>query len=125
MKNLCRLDDGRFVCSLSNNNIIVFNKRTFKSDIIIKEIDSEISDIIRLDSNILAICIKDKKIILYQVKGNNYINFQTLNDHKSWVNKIIDINNKYLVSCSSDQSIIFYYKYYKYAIHHRYLSFNG
>ena len=67
---------------------------------------------------------KGYKIILYQVKGNNYINFQSLNDHKNWVSKIIEINNKYIVSCSSDQSIIFYYKYYKYRILHR-LSTNG
>ena len=62
IENLCRLDDGRLVGSLSNNNIIVFNKRTFKSDIIIKEIDSSIDDIFRLVSNILAICIKDTKL---------------------------------------------------------------
>jgi len=35
---------------------------------------------------------------------------QTLNYHTGSVNKIIEIENKYLVSCSSDKSIIFYLK---------------
>ena len=35
---------------------------------------------------------------------------QTLSDHNGWVYKIIEIENKYLVSCSEDKSIIFYLK---------------
>ena len=36
---------------------------------------------------------------------------QTLSDHNGWVYKIIEIENKYLVSCSEDKSIIFYLKH--------------
>ena len=47
---------------------------------------------------------------LFNIKGNNYNILQTLNDHTGPVYKIIELKNKYLVSCSPDKSIIFYLK---------------
>ena len=63
-----------------------------------------------MSSGIIATCSKDNTIILFNIKGNNYDILQTLNYHTSYVNKIIELKNKYLVSCSSDKSIIFYLK---------------
>ena len=68
------------------------------------------SCIIQLSSGILATCSYDKTIKLFNIKGNNYNIIQNLNDHTGGVNKIIEIENKYLVSCSDDKSIIFYLK---------------
>ena len=40
----------------------------------------------------------------------NYELLQVLNYHKSYINSIIQLNNKDLVSCSIDKSIMFYSK---------------
>ena len=52
----------------------------------------------------------DKTIKLYNINENEYKVIQTLNEHKDEVNKIIELKNKQLVSCSCDNSIIFYNK---------------
>ena len=44
------------------------------------------------------------------IKDNRYKILQTLNYHTSSVYKIIELKNKSLVSCSSDNSIKFYNK---------------
>ena len=49
-------------------------------------------------------------IKLYNINENEYKVIQTLNEHKDFVNKIIELKNKQLVSCSLDKSIIFYNK---------------
>ena len=66
--------------------------------------------ITQLSSGIIASCSKDKTIKLFNIKGNNYNILQTLNYHSNYVYKIIELKNKYLVSCSYDRSIIFYLK---------------
>ena len=49
-------------------------------------------------------------IKLYNINKNEYKVIQTLNEHKNWVTKIIELKNKQLASCSWDKSIIFYNK---------------
>ena len=44
------------------------------------------------------------------INENEYEVIQTLIDHKNNINKIIELKNKQLVSCSYDKSIIFYNK---------------
>ena len=63
-----------------------------------------------MSSGIIASCSDDNTIKLFNIKGNNYNILQTLNDHANSVYKIIELKNKYLVSCSYDESIIFYSK---------------
>ena len=102
------LDDGRLVSGSDDCKIIVYNKTTFKPDIIIKEHKNEVNCIVKLSSNILGSC--SKTIILFKIDNNNYEILQTLNEHKDKIFKIIELSNKYLVSCSQDCSIIFYLK---------------
>ena len=45
---------------------------------------------------------------IYNINNNEYKVVQTLNYHTHCVNQIIELNNKKLVSCSDDKSIIFY-----------------
>ena len=63
-----------------------------------------------MSSGIIASCSNDKTIKLFNIKGNNYNIIQTLNYHTNSIYKIIELKNKYLVSCSTDKSIIFYLK---------------
>ena len=63
-----------------------------------------------MSSGIIASCSSDETIKLFNIKENNYNILQTLNYHTNYVFKIIELKNKYLVSCSKDKSIIFYLK---------------
>ena len=94
-----------------DNSIIIYNNKTFKRDIIIREHNNFIYCLKQLSSGILASGSVDKKINLYNINGNEYNLIQTLTYHIDALTKIIELNNTKLVSCSSDKSIIFYYKY--------------
>ena len=107
--SLCILDDGRLVSSSIDKQIIIYNKKTYKPDLIIKEFNDWISCIIKLKRNILASCSYDSYIKLFKIKDNNYEILQIL---KHWraVNKIIELKNTNLASCSDDKSIILFQK---------------
>ena len=104
------MNDGRLVSCSMDNSIIIYNKETYKPEIIIKEHSEVVNYIIQLSSGILASCSNDESIKLFNIKENKYEVLQTLNDHTDWVFKIIELKNKTLVSCSFDNSIIFYIK---------------
>ena len=107
---LCELKDGRLVSGSRDNSIIIYNKNTYRPDLIIKEHSGCILCIIQLSTGELVSCSNDKTIKIYNIKGVQYEVLQTLNYHKESVNKILELKNKILVSCSSDSSIIFYLK---------------
>ena len=104
------LKDGRFVTGSGDKSIIIYNNKTFKSELTIKEHNDYIYCLTQLSSGILASCSGDKTIKLYNIKANEYQVIQTINYHTNSVYKIIELNNKKLVSCSGDESIIFYFK---------------
>ena len=105
---LAVMNDGRLVSGSLDKSIIIYNKETFKPDLVIKEHSNWVNCIIQLRSGILASCSKDKSIKLLNIKGNEYNFLQSLRYHKDSIRKIIELNNKVLVSCSNDSSIIFY-----------------
>ena len=104
------LNDGRLISGSADNSIIIYNKATYIPDLIIKEHKSIVLYITQLSSGIIATCSSDEIIKLFNIKGNNYYILQTLNYHTNSVYKIIELKNKYIVSCSRDESIIFYVK---------------
>ena len=108
---LCVLNDGRLVSGSADNSIIIYNKNTFQLDLIIKEHNNSICFLIQLSSGELVSCSEDKTIKLFNIKGVQYEILQTLNYHTSTVNKVLELKNKTLISCSCDSSIIFYLKY--------------
>ena len=107
---LAVLNDGRLVSGSVDQNIIIYNKKTYQPDLIIKEHNDYIRCILQLSSGQLASFSADKTIKLFNIKKNNYEILQTLNYHEEEVYKIIEIKNKYLISCSEDKSVIFYFK---------------
>ena len=107
---LAVMNDGRLISGSHDKSIIIYNKRTFQPDLIIKEHNSWICYITQLNSGVLASCSDDKTIKLFKIKENNYEVLQTLNYHKDRASRIIELNNKTLVSSSLDSSIIFYIK---------------
>jgi len=104
------LKDGSLVYGFYDKSIIIYNKESYKPDLIIKEHKDSVYCITILNSGILASYLEDKTIKLFNIKDKEYNILQTLNYHTSTVFKIIELKNKSLISCSSDNSIIFYKK---------------
>ena len=104
------LKDGRIATGSKDKEIIVFNNKTFKPDLTIKEHNGVVVNMIELSTGYLASCSEDKTIKIYDVGLKTYKVIQTLKDHTGWVSKIIELNNKQLVSCSKDKTLIFYNK---------------
>ena len=102
------LKDGRIATGSKDKEIIVFNNKTFKPDLTIKEHNGVVVNMIELSTGYLASCSEDKTIKIYDVGLKTYKVIQTLKDHTGWVSKIIELKNKQLVSCSKDKTLIFY-----------------
>ena len=110
VKCLSLLKDGRLVSGSRDNSIIIYNKETYKSDLIIKEHKGSVYCITTLSSGILASCSADKTIKLFNIKDKIYQVLQTLKYHTNSIYKIIEHKNESLISCSLDKLIIFYNK---------------
>ena len=104
------LNDGRLATGSWDNSIIIFNKKSFKPDLKIREHMDDVVSLIQLSSGILCSASNDKTIKLYNINGNTYNVLQTLTYHTSLMGKIIELSNHKLVSSSQDGSIIFYCK---------------
>ena len=104
------LNDGRFATCSYDRSLIIYDKKKFKSDLIIKIHDDSINYILQLSTGLLASCSDDHTIKILNINSNNYEVLQILNDHKGSIYKIIELSNKKLVSCSDDSSIIVYSK---------------
>ena len=104
------LNDGRFATCSMDKSIIIYNKKTFKPDLIIKEDICTVIYIMQLSSGMLASISNDHTIKIFNIKNNNYKILQTLNDHKTFAFRIIELNKEKLVSCSIDFSIMIYSK---------------
>ena len=76
------LKDGRFVTGSLDKSIIIYNNKTFKPDLTIKEHNGSVRSVIKLNSGELVSCSDDKTIKLYNINENEYKVIQTLNEHK-------------------------------------------
>ena len=104
------MNDGRLVSGSADNSIIIYNKTTYKPEIVIKEYKSSVCCVTQLSSGILASCSGDTTIKLFKIQGLKYEIVQTLNNHNGAVYKIVELKNKKLASCSADSSIFLYFK---------------
>ena len=102
------LNDGRLVSGSRDCLIIIYNKKSYKPDLIIKNHNRAVLCLCKLNSGILISCSEDKTIKLFKIKGNEYENIQIVIYHKATVYKIIELKCKLLASCSKDATIIFY-----------------
>ena len=104
------LNDGRFATGSGDNSIVIYNNKTFKPDLTIKEHSNSVYSLIQLKSGILVSGSYDNTTKLFNINGNNYNLIQTLKEHTSYITKLLELNNNKLVTCSGDKSIIFYFK---------------
>ena len=101
IRSLCFLRDGRLV-SGGENGIVVHNKDSFQSDILIKNVTT--LSICVLKNGNLASC-DNGEINIYEVDGNDYRNIHKLKGHTDWVNKLVELEDGRLCSCSRDKTI--------------------
>ena len=107
---LILLKDGRMTSGSNDNSIIIYNKISYKPDLIIKEHSNSVNCLLELSSGILASC--SDEIILFKIYGNYYDILQILDYSQRYIIKIIKLKNTQLVSCSYDydKSIIIFSK---------------
>ena len=75
--SICFLKDGRIASSSEDKNILIFNKNTFKTEITIKEKKGIVYMNINKDG-ILITCLSGTFLNLYEIKGKEYKNIQTI-----------------------------------------------
>ena len=105
---LCLLDDGRFTTASYYCNIFVYNKKTYKPDLVIKGHNSTVC-IIKIKKNILVRCSAYNDITLFKVKGNDYVVLQDFYYEHS-LHNITEIKNKNLLAFGSRNSIVIFLK---------------
>ena len=104
---LLLLKDGRMASTSDDGSLIIYHKITYKPDLIIQEYDN-IKCLTQLNSGTIAYCFDNIKIKLFNINGNNYKILQTLHYHTGTVCKIIELENKNLISCSFDGYLVVY-----------------
>ena len=79
----------------NDSSIIIYNKISYKPDLIIKEHNDNVNYLLELSSGILASCSDDNTIILFNINGNYYNILQILDYHRQrYIIKIIELKNK-------------------------------
>lgn len=112
------LHDGRLVSGDASGNIIIYNRKDFKSEITIKE-SSYIMYLTQLNNGTLVALLSDGSIKIYELLENyKYLCLQTIKEHTARVHKlrVLDNDDKRFMTCSDDCTIKFYFKdknYYK------------
>ena len=103
---LKKLSDNRLLSSSIDSIIIIYNKITFKPEIIIKEHKNTIYYIELLKKkNFIASCSKDLTIKIFEIFQFTYKLIHTLLAHTESVYKVIELKNENLLSCSFDKTI--------------------
>ena len=101
------LDDGRLAAGDEYSNLIIYNKQTFNTDIIINNNLGELLNFTQLkNKNIACSFWNDYTLKIIKIKNNNkYENIQIIkNAHNDYITKIIELNNENLITFSFDCS---------------------
>ena len=106
------LNDGSFAPSSDDASIIIYDKETFNSQCEIKEFEYAVNNIIQLSyNNYLISSCADKTITIIKLTSlTTYNIISILDNHYLSVNRVIELDNFEIASCSDDQTV----KIYKY-----------
>ena len=108
---LLLLPNDDIIAALQNSNMIIYDKDTLIEKLKIKEFRYEIKSLIQIkNKNIIASSEKEAKIFKIYNNNTKYELLNILKGHNSMINKIIELKNENLISCSSDCSIIIWKK---------------
>ena len=104
--NLLVLKDGRLSSSSDDYSIIIYDKKNFTQQCIIKEHSNSIQYFTQISNDNIVSCSCDNTIKIFKlISDTEYQLFQILNDHLSKVNKVIEDNLRNLITCSDDHTI--------------------
>ena len=107
---IIQLQDGRLASGNSDGSIVIYNQKTFESEMIIKEHSKNIYDIIQLKNGNLVSCSgDDKKMNIYQINENNKYRLISQKDagNDSDPRQILELENS-KIGLVALNSIIFY-----------------
>jgi len=105
------LNDKRLAISTLEYSIFIFNKITYEIDINIKNYQNKpFFYFNQLSNNNLITCSSDEKIIIYKIYNKTFEITDILIEHILKVNKVIEIKNEIIISCSNDATIKFWKK---------------
>ena len=106
------LNDGRLASSSDDGSIIIYDKETFNPQCEIKEFEYAVNNIIQLSyNNYLISSCADKTITIIKLTSlTTYNIISILDNHFLSVNRVIELDNFEIASCSDDQTV----KIYKY-----------
>ena len=91
--------------------MIIYDKDKLIEKLKIKEFRYEIKSLIQIkNKNIIASSEKEIKIFKFYENNTKYELLNILKGHNSSINKVIELKNENLISCSSDCSIIIWKK---------------
>ncbi len=93
--SVCFLKDKR-ISSSSRNFIFIYNKRTFQNEITIEE-KKEICYMNVNNDGILISCLEGTYLNLYEIKGKNYKNIQTIKPFSFLINIIGKFNDSFSI----------------------------
>ena len=97
------LRDGRLISSSYDKLINIYDEKSYKLVLSIKEHTGWVFYVEEIDYRIIASCSNDYKIKIYKLLPDNKYNLmQTLAEHSYGVYKIIKLSNHQLASCSHD-----------------------
>ena len=106
--SICILKDGRLAASSSF--IIIYNKKTFKSEITIKEHSGFVRYITQLKNNNFVSLGDDGFINIYNILEDKYLVLQRIKAHTSKIYKLRELDNDRFMTSSSDSYIKFFFK---------------
>ena len=106
--SICILKDGRLAASSSF--IIIYNKKTFKSEITIKEHSGYVHYITQLKNNNFVSVGDDCYINIYNIFEDKYLVLQKVKAHTGNIYKLRELDNDRFMTCSSDSYIKFFFK---------------
>ena len=101
------LSDGRFL-ALKKHSIIIFDKYNYNKDIIIKDENCFIHDIIKIKNNFLIYGDNSGYIKVVLLENKTYTITQEIKAHKESIEKIIKLSDTCLITFSLDNNIIFF-----------------
>ena len=105
------LPNDDFIAALNNSNMIIYDKDKLIEKLKINEFRYEIKSLIQIkNKNIIASSEKEIKIFKFYENNTKYEILNILKGHNSSINKVIELKNENLISCSSDCSIIIWKK---------------
>ena len=108
---ICILKDGRLAAAGNSTSIIIYNKKTFKSEITIKEHSKEgIFYLTQLKNNNFVSMGNDDYINIYNILEDKYLVLQKIKAHTSTIYKLRELDNGRFMTCSTDCSIKFFFK---------------